>query len=254
MQNQAWPFLVSRNKVLGYQTVVSPGFLIDRGAADLLACAVEAEFDDAEAGEPICTQLPETSVGPLTLFYRVSRAAEKGRVLRDSAGRPVLRFDGVVMNGLKARSDVPERWLDSAERVVEPSFKRFWKSRERIGPVRSDGVAPEEIPADNPRRVSGAQDHHDRPVTPTKTVDATENSVSAGGRTGGPLRAWTLHARLLAAFLAGAIVGGGLVYLAGDGKAHEDGPQFECTAPTQASGNDGLIRWSGLADCQGLYE
>ncbi len=195
MQDLAWPFLVSRNRSHGYQTVVSPGFLIDAKAAGLLATKVQGEPSDAGSGPKICTRLVESPAGPVTLVYRANKARLNGQALRDRAGRPVIRFGGVVLRGLRDPDEVGDDLLASAEGAVEDGFRQFWDAANGTAPVRSSGFPVyEAVPATAPVRETPAA----APM-PAPAVAAQES------------RRLVIGGAIALSFFAGVLVGGLLV-------------------------------------------
>ena len=195
MQDLAWPFLVSRNRAHGYQTVVSPGFLIDAKATGVLATKVEGEPADAASGPKICTRLVESPAGPVTLVYRANKARLNGKALRDRAGRPVIRFSGVVLRGLRDPDEVGDDLLASAEGAVEDGFRQFWDAANGTAPMRSAGFPLHEaaLPTERPNEAP--------PV-----VEMPAPVVAAPGS-----RSFVVGGAIALSFFAGVLVGGLLV-------------------------------------------
>ncbi|MCG8360245.1 MAG: hypothetical protein MI920_32165 [Kiloniellales bacterium] len=135
MEDTAWPFLVSRSRLRGYQTVVSPDFLIGVEAAALLCAKVEETPFDGTSVSARCTQLADSPAGPLTMIYRAEKARLNGEILKDDAGRPVMKFSGLVLRGLHDPEDLGEDAIAIAQAKVEEGFLRFWN--------QGGGTAPE---------------------------------------------------------------------------------------------------------------
>ena len=131
MNIQAWPFLVSRNRYLGYQTVVAPGFMVEADITGLLANHVGGEPSDY----PQYVELPRTKVGNLAVVYRVVRATDQDVVLRDESGRPILWIEGVVLQNPVKNITFPGDVLKEAHRRVESDYREFWEQINE-GPVR----------------------------------------------------------------------------------------------------------------------
>jgi hypothetical protein len=131
MNLQVWPFLVSRNRYLGYQTVVAPSFMVEANITGLLAHQVGGEPSDY----PQYLELPKTKVGDLSAIYRIVRAADENMVFRDESGRPILWIEGVVLRELAQHITFSDDVLQEAHRRVESEYQQFWKQTSE-GPVR----------------------------------------------------------------------------------------------------------------------
>jgi hypothetical protein len=117
-----WPFLVSRNRTLGYRTVVAPDFLIQAGAAGILAEITPGERD---ATPRLCT-LARTPAGPLAIIYHVVSARDEKTALLDGFGRPIDWVVGLIFKGKSAPS-VSATTLTQAHRLVSPAYATFWQ-------------------------------------------------------------------------------------------------------------------------------
>lgn len=72
MTVEAWPFLIGRNKTLGYQTIVCPAFLLDAGFAQYLAEAAGGEVSTPESA--YSRTILGSPAGSLLLVFRVLKA------------------------------------------------------------------------------------------------------------------------------------------------------------------------------------
>lgn len=132
MTIKAWPFLVGRNRNLGYQTIVSPSFLSERGMSMLLAEA--AGGDDSGSNEALYREISGSSVGDISLVFRVVKATPqdyrlgKGEILRDSSGRPIRLIEGFVMQGHHPMINVTQEDLQTAHELVKEAYHVFWQA------------------------------------------------------------------------------------------------------------------------------
>ncbi len=127
MRVKGWPFLVSRNKVLGYQAIVAPDFMIEAKIAGLLA---------NEAGGNL-TKHPryrklKTKTGDITLVYRVVSAIDNNELFRDEFGRPILWIEGIVLKGSVEKIEITEKELQESHRRVENGYREFWVTTSNV--------------------------------------------------------------------------------------------------------------------------
>lgn len=118
---QAWPFLVSRNKTVDYRTVVAPDFMIDARAAGLLANKTSGDLSERPRNKLI-----DTSLGLLTLAYRVVPATEQGMAYLDEYGRPILWIEGVVLKGDFSGHAIPLETLQKIHTNLVRDYQEFW--------------------------------------------------------------------------------------------------------------------------------
>lgn len=69
MSIEVWPFLVSRNPIIDYRTVVAPDFICKAGIAKLLARV--AEGDLTQPGFAIRREILGSKEGNFTVVFRV---------------------------------------------------------------------------------------------------------------------------------------------------------------------------------------
>lgn len=133
---EAWPFLVGRNKNLGYQTIVSPQFLSERGLSRLLAEA--AGGDDTPSDTVIYRQILGTKAGDLTLFFRVVKASAQDynlggeEFLLDEGGRVIRLIEGFVVRHSQNSLQVAQYDLQKAHKLIKDVYYDFWQANEQF--------------------------------------------------------------------------------------------------------------------------
>jgi hypothetical protein len=200
MNLQVWPFLVSRNRYLGYQTVVAPSFMVEANITGLLAHQVGGEPSDY----PQYLELPKTKVGDLSAIYRIVRAADENMVFRDESGRPILWIEGVVLRELAQHIAFSDDVLQEAHRRVESEYQQFWKQTSE-GPVRRS--TPFSIDIDS-NHIASPKDQLSWPGNSPTSATSTEAIAPQELSTEPPLaRSWlwymaiTLSVLLIASLL-----------------------------------------------------
>lgn len=147
MSIKVWPFLVSRNRMLDYRTVVAPDFICNAGIAKLLARVAEGNL--TERGCAIRRRIEGSDAGDFTIVFRVVYAREKdinpnggNEVLKDSFGREIDLLEGVVFKEVD-EIDVKEVDLDKAHKLLTKSFKNFWGWKEPHSSISSEAFSLE---------------------------------------------------------------------------------------------------------------
>lgn len=147
MSIKVWPFLVSRNRMLDYRTVVAPDFICNAGIAKLLARVAEGNL--TERGCAIRRRIEGSDAGDFTIVFRVVYAREKdinpnggNEVLKDSFGREIDLLEGVVFKEV-GEIDVKEVDLDKAHKLLTKSFKNFWGWKEPHSAIPSEAFSLE---------------------------------------------------------------------------------------------------------------
>src|SRR5689334_20282954 len=98
MAIEAWPFLVSRGKRIGFSVIVAPDFLVQSGQEDLLALA--AGGDETRPNHANHCQVFSSNFGELVLIFQVIPATDvHGELMVDWSGRNYDRIEGVVCCG-----------------------------------------------------------------------------------------------------------------------------------------------------------
>ncbi|MFB2836530.1 hypothetical protein [Floridanema evergladense] len=147
MSIKVWPFLVSRNRMLDYRTVVAPDFICNAGIAKLLARVAEGNL--TERGCAIRRRIEGSDAGDFTIVFRVVYAREKhinpnggNEVLKDSFGREIDLLEGVVFKEV-GEIDVKEVELEKAHKLLTKSFKNFWGWKEPHSAIPSEAFSLE---------------------------------------------------------------------------------------------------------------
>lgn len=165
----AWPFLVSRGRRLGYRVVVAPDFLRAAGEAGIL-------FAAAESGPGVNThdtrlRVVQTQTGEvLSLVYRVvtARDEEMGDMeapfIRDRHGRPIPMVEGYAVRGRHEHLPVTGREWDRAHAALLASLQEFLADESRSDGVLSShavplGAAVRSEPDADARQDTGSRDH-----------------------------------------------------------------------------------------------
>lgn len=94
---EAWPFLITRNKVLDYRVVIAPSFIMGEDASRSLINMTRGEV--SEAGRSFYRELRAPSGEVFTVIFRVDRAVDEGKDYRDGFGRLVSVVIGFIMKG-----------------------------------------------------------------------------------------------------------------------------------------------------------
>jgi len=140
MNETAWPFAVSRNKLLDWRPILAPCFMIDSGSAGLLVYET-AEPVDPQAATAV-RFMHSDRLGDLTLVYRQTRAdtsllGETGeQVLHDRVGRPITLIEGFVLKGHVQQA--VGTWapaLPGLRTTVQPVFRDFWGQTQESKPA-----------------------------------------------------------------------------------------------------------------------
>jgi hypothetical protein len=207
MNIQAWPFLVSRNRYLGYQTVVAPGFMVDANISGLLANQLGSEPSDY----PQYVELPKTKVGSLFAVYRVVRASEQGVVYRDESGRPILWIEGVVLQEPAKNITFTGDVLMEAHRRVESDYRQFWEQA-KAGPVRrsqpfSVAIDPNQIAMIASTQPTVRSVRPDQSSISGASIGSTVHTESGTGRAIRRPRSWYVAVALSALFIASLLWG-----------------------------------------------
>jgi hypothetical protein len=121
-----WPFLITRNKTLGYQVVVAPDFLVEAHMTSVLLYVTEGdllETSEAYARQIIDEQHSQT----VTVIYQIRNAKnDRGEVRKDGFGRTVTETIGLVLPEKLSSSVIPTHILDQLSQTLEESIQQFW--------------------------------------------------------------------------------------------------------------------------------
>jgi outer membrane protein assembly factor BamB len=135
----AWPFLIGRNKTLGYQVVVSPDFLSKNALSYLLPQV--AGGDDSPDGHATLREIHGTQIGDISVIFRIirPRAQDYGLrgtdLLRDRDGRPIRLIEGIVIKGeWKETNNVVllQEYFQNVHNQLKEAFRIFWKATQEF--------------------------------------------------------------------------------------------------------------------------
>ncbi|BAY09902.1 hypothetical protein [Calothrix sp. NIES-2098] len=132
MMTQAWPFLISRNQSVDYNTVVAPDFITQAKIRSLLLKVSDDEL--AEDGEVSIRWVHGSPVGDFTVVFRVSQAKKRdigkseNDILRDPFGREIYLIEGLVFLETpdELHGKIKQIHLDLAHRELKEKYKEFW--------------------------------------------------------------------------------------------------------------------------------
>ena len=132
MNIQAWPFLVGRNKILSYQTIVSPQFLAENALSYVLEYAVVKA--DNPLGSATLREIHGTGIGNISLIFHTFRphaqdvGLEGTDFLTDRVGRLIPLAEGLVVHDTDQTEDLilTEEDLQIAHDFVMKAYRMFW--------------------------------------------------------------------------------------------------------------------------------
>lgn len=132
-----WPFLVSCNKLLDYQPVIAPDFMVDAKMSGLLVrwTPVNEELKNSVQH----TSIPKSKFGQITVIYRAVLAKNGDIQYRDGVGRPILWIEGVIIKGYAQKNEIPISVLEKAFESVENEYQAFWEGNTTIKKSRPIG-------------------------------------------------------------------------------------------------------------------
>jgi len=146
MSIKAWPFLVSRNKRVGYSTVLTPDFVLKANATNLLANA--AGDEKTKLGVVFYREIHDSRVGSIGLLFRIVNAKDKkGNFLKDALGRSIEKIEGWVFDQTFPSTSIgiSDQEMDLAHRLVEPIFNLFWEIGDKNFMQSSEATVIQEI-------------------------------------------------------------------------------------------------------------
>jgi hypothetical protein len=150
MKIEAWPFLVGRNRTLGYQTIVSPQFLSEEGLSMLLAEA--AGGDESGPENAIYREILRSKGEDFSLIFRVVRAKARDyelggdEALKDRGGRSIRLIEGFVVRGRKRTLQVTYSDLQTVHNLVKEAYRKFWDANDTFKEIASRPVS---LPTEN---------------------------------------------------------------------------------------------------------
>ncbi len=127
---EVWPFLVSRNQLLDYRTVVAPDFMCQDQTTGLLARTTEGNLTNHD--QAYYRKLYGSKSGELTIIYQVREAqaeyiheGEQG-ILKDAFGREIYFIEGIVLRGIQLAVDIAPESLKSNSPQLIDAYRNFW--------------------------------------------------------------------------------------------------------------------------------
>ena len=130
MNIEVWPFLVSRNKVFDYRTVIAPEFMVEKKIASLLMQATEGNL--TEPGYIMYREIHGSRAGDISLLFRIIRAQSHhiglagSEELKDQYGRTIDVIEGLVMQGRVPEIVVTSGTLQYAHEQMQQDYRVFW--------------------------------------------------------------------------------------------------------------------------------
>lgn len=151
--SRAWPFVVTRNRLLDWRPIVAPDFMIAQGGEYLLIHG--ADPGDGPIPSPVFERIVTTErYGDLTLLA-CSRQATADLIggsaqeqLVDRVGRPIQLIEGLVLPG--RHPGCAARWqaqLARVDAIAQQSFLDFWQSEDEAEPPAPSRALTETGPA-----------------------------------------------------------------------------------------------------------
>lgn len=151
--SRAWPFVVTRNRLLDWRPIVAPDFMIAQGGEYLLVHG--ADPGDGPIPSPVFERIVTTKrYGDLTLLA-CSRHATADLIggsaqeqLVDRVGRPIQLIEGLVLPG--RHPGCAARWqaqLAQVDAIAQQSFLDFWQSDDETEPPAPSRALTETGPA-----------------------------------------------------------------------------------------------------------
>lgn len=144
---KAWPFVVTRNRLLDWRPIIAPDFMVKQGSHYLLTYESAGEEDDPATG-PRERVISTESSGPLTLIFSSRPAIHRllgepsDQVLVDREGRQIRVTVGLVLVG--SYPGALDRWrnsLNEVEQMATEAFPKFWAEEdETTAPVTSQPI------------------------------------------------------------------------------------------------------------------
>jgi hypothetical protein len=172
---QFWPFLIAANHASEYRAVLCPDFIESSARKELFRYI---DFSPSTEGSIHFRDVNDDRLGRLLIYYRTTRVFERGTETYDAAGRPFLRYEGIVVratsDGHTVDTAVAERAINQASSEIDKAFDSFWQAANRppatlskqqyLGP----DVLPPEPPLPEPPPPEPSFLSEPPPIAPTK--------------------------------------------------------------------------------------
>jgi hypothetical protein len=187
-ESRAWPFVVTRNRLLDWRPIVAPDFMIAQGGEYLLVHG--ADPGDQPSPSPVFERLVTTErYGDLTLLAR-SRHATADLIggsaqeqLLDRVGRPIQLIEGLVVPG--RHPGCAARWQDQlahVDAIAHQAFPDFWRSDDEAEPPAPSQPLTELRPAAESEPRSGQSVPGTAKTENTTPADAGQVGNQSGGK------------------------------------------------------------------------
>ena len=130
---KAWTFLVSRNQLIDYKTIVAPAdFIAEAQIRSLLVKATDDNFIDREKVN--IRWIEGSKAGKFTIIFRISKINGKeiglkdSCLLKDSFGREIDLIEGLVIPNSPQEicHKIRQVHLDQAHRELMNKYRDFW--------------------------------------------------------------------------------------------------------------------------------
>lgn len=129
---EAWPFVVTRNRVLDWRPIIAPAFMVEQGGYYLLTYESATE-EDQTSTTPRERVISTEHFGDLTLVYTTAPATRRllgeasDQVLLDGGSRRISITIGLVLRG--RHPGAATRWqhsLGDVTQMAAEAFPKFW--------------------------------------------------------------------------------------------------------------------------------
>jgi hypothetical protein len=145
---EAWPFVVTRNRVLDWRPIIAPEFMVEQGGYYLLTPESATE-EDQPSTAPRERVISTERFGDLTLIYTTAPATQRllgeasDQVLTDKGSRRISITAGLVLRG--RHWGAAARWqhrLSDVTQMAAETFPKFWATDdEKTEVIASQPVA-----------------------------------------------------------------------------------------------------------------
>lgn len=135
-----WPFLITKNKSLGYQVVVAPDFLVDARKAGILLYVTEGDL--SEKSEAYVRQIIDRQRNQtVTVVYRIRNAInDRGDIRKDGFGRSVTETIGAILPEELPSRTIPMPVLERVFQTLDESIQQFWRAEAPFPAVKASAL------------------------------------------------------------------------------------------------------------------
>lgn len=158
MNIKAWPFLVSRNKSIDYQTVVAPKFICDEGIHNILSLATKGEL--TEPTDAYIRAIEFSRNRSYIIVYQVVNATEQDinplgekALITDDFGRGIYLIKGFVLEEKYDKEDIEDMIRkqdidDLYHKQLREYYTQFWQKNSLTPPISSEAYSLEKNSSD----------------------------------------------------------------------------------------------------------